>query len=63
MEDIQSSYEELMSILLLIAGKVACMGPDKVKELEGDMGRVQTRIELLKKVSHFTDHTLLLQGL
>lgn len=49
MEDIQSSYEELMSILLLIAGKVACMGPDKVKELEGDMGRVQTRIELWER--------------
>ena len=46
MEDIQSSYEELMSILLFIASKMACMGPDEVKELEGDMGRVQTRIEL-----------------
>ena len=46
MEDVQSCYEEFMSILLLIAGKMACMGPDKVKELEGDMGRVQARVEL-----------------
>ena len=46
MKNVQSCYEELVCILLFVASKMACMGPDKVKELEGDMGIVLSRIEL-----------------
>ena len=46
MKNIQSCYEELVCILLLVASKMASMGPDKVEELEGDVGTVLSRIEL-----------------
>ena len=46
MKNIQSCYEELMCILLLIASKMASMRPDEVEELEGNVGRVLSRIEL-----------------
>ena len=45
-KNIQSCDEELMCILLFIASKMTSMGPDKVKELEGDIGIVLPRIEL-----------------
>ena len=35
-----------MCILLLIASKMASMRPDEVEELEGNVGRVLSRIEL-----------------
>ena len=45
-KNVQSCYEELMCILLLVASKMASMRPDEVEELEGNMGRVLSRIEL-----------------
>ena len=45
-KNVQSCYEELVCILLFVASKMASMGPDKVKELEGDVGIVLSRIEL-----------------
>ena len=45
-KNVQSCYEELMCILLLIASKMASMRPDEVEELEGNVGRVLSRIEL-----------------
>ena len=45
-KNVQSCYEELMCILLLIASKMASMRPDEVEKLEGNVGRVLSRIEL-----------------
>ena len=47
MEDIQSGYEELVSILLLIARQMSGMGPHQVEELEWNVGGGVTRVELI----------------
>jgi hypothetical protein len=47
-QNIQSRNEELVCILLLIACEVACVGPDKVQQLERNVGRRRARVELQK---------------
>ena len=36
-ENVESRNEELVSVLLLVAGKMAGMGPHKVEQLERDV--------------------------
>ena len=46
MENIESGDEELVSVLLLVAGQVPGMGPDEVKEFERNVRSDLTGIEL-----------------
>lgn len=46
MEDVQHSDEELVGVLLLIAGQVTGVGPDQVEQLERDVWRGDSRVEL-----------------
>ena len=46
MQHVQGRNEELVGVLLLVAGQVAGMRPHQVEELEGNMGRALTRVEL-----------------
>ena len=46
MEDIENCDEELVGILLLVAGKMSGVGPDQVEQLEWDVGAGDTRVEL-----------------
>ena len=47
---IQSSNEEFMCILLLIACKMASMSPHQVKEFEWNVGRAGSRVELKENI-------------
>ena len=46
MENIESGDEELVSVLLLVAGQVPGVGPDEVKEFERNVRSDLTGIEL-----------------
>ena len=46
MQHVQSGYEELVGILLLVARQMPGMGPHQVKKLEGNVGGGVTRVEL-----------------
>ena len=46
MENIKSGDEELVSVLLLVAGQVPGVGPDEVKEFERNVRSDLTGIEL-----------------
>ena len=46
MEHIENSNEELVSILLLVASKMACMSPHKVKQLVGNIWNTFSRVKL-----------------
>lgn len=49
MQHIQSSDEELVSVLLLVSSEVSCVSPDKVQQPEGNVRRAVTRVELQQK--------------
>lgn len=53
-QHIKSSDEELVSVLLLVAGEMSCVSPDQVQQPEGNVRRAVTRVELLKELRHFT---------
>ena len=46
MQDVQHCDEELVSILLLVAGQVSGVGPHQVEQLERDVGVSHARVEL-----------------
>ena len=46
MENVESGDEELVSVLLLVAGQVPGVGPDEVKEFERNVRSDLTGIEL-----------------
>ena len=45
-QNINSCYEELVGVLLLIASKMAGMHPHQMEQLEGNVRCGQTRVEL-----------------
>ena len=49
MEHVQRGDEELVGVLLLVAGQMAGVRPHQVEELEGNVGRTLSRVELGKE--------------
>ena len=45
-QHVQRRDEELVGVLLLVAGQVACVGPHQVQQAEGNVGRAVARVEL-----------------
>ena len=46
MQHVKNGNEELVCILLLVAGEVPCVCPHEMEQFEGDVGSGHTRIEL-----------------
>lgn len=53
MEDVQGGYEELVGILLLVAGKMASMSPYQVKQFIRYVRSGLARVEFLEYGGHF----------
>lgn len=48
-QDIQGCDQELVGVLLLVAGQVTGVSPHQVQETEGDVRRTVARVELGKR--------------
>lgn len=50
-QDVQRGDQELVGVLLLVAGQVAGVGPHQVEQAERDMRRAAARVELGRRGS------------
>jgi hypothetical protein len=58
MQKIESRYEELMGVLLLISGQVAGILPNQNEQVVERYWRRLSRVELLKDVRYLAHHAV-----